>query len=161
MIEVATAEHAHELALDMRAGDQAELATQDETPLSGILSSLESSTAAFTLMLHGRPAAMFGVGPVQEGNPFVGIAWLLTSNRIDESLSNQKTFMKACRVCLPILFDYFPSLFAAIDARYAASIRWAQAMGFDLHRAVETGPHRMPFVAITMQREKWDSLQRR
>lgn len=119
-------EHMKDLAENIRDEDRVEIeASSGLPPLECIQRSLEWSTYARTLLLHGQVAAIYGLGPAP-GQEHTGIAWAITSNVVSR---HPKLFAQASREILAELLYRHPVLINAVDVRYAAAIRWLTWLG--------------------------------
>lgn len=126
----ATREHAESLAPRMRAAEVREVASASgETPLESLLSSLESSSDARTLVLEGQAAAIYGVVPIGGD---VAVIWLLTSALVER---HPKTFIRACIAEIARFLGQYSALVNFVDARYERSLRWAARMGANVGEA--------------------------
>lgn len=145
----ATRAHAEALAPLMRAEDAAEvLASAGHTPLQALLDALDDSAEAWAVLFDGEVAALFGVCPAPVvstsilGTPLVGVPWALTGRAVD---SHPRTFWRLSRPWLAHFARRYPVLVQAVDARYAASLRWLARLGFDVQPAAPHGAAGLPF----------------
>jgi hypothetical protein len=137
-IERACLEDALELADVMREADVAECEAIGGHPLDHLIASLDASAVAYTVRFDGEVAAMYGAGPADDTTLCSrGVAWLLTGRRVAQ---HPKAFLKLCRPAVAELLGLYPVLENAIDARYAAAVRWAKWLGFVVEPAVKLGP---------------------
>lgn len=151
----ATLAHAEALAPRMRREDALEVgAASGREPMDALILGLDASLAAYTILLGGEVAAMFGVTPVEapreDGSHAVGCAWMLTSDAVD---AHPVLFARLTKAILPELLDVAPVLFNAVDARYAKALRWAAFVGFAVEPTpVPFGVEGLPFHLITATR---------
>ena len=138
----ATLEHAKRMAPNMRAEDAAEVwASLNELPLEALKTSLSWSLFAWTWLVDGEPAVMFGVGTANMlGN--VGIPWMLSTPLVEK---HWITFLKGCKRNLPTLLRSWPHLENYVDARYTLCHRWLRWLGFTLDDPVPFGKDQLPF----------------
>lgn len=116
-----------ELVRSMRAEDQAECIACGYAPAEGLAMAIrESAGHVFALVIDYQVVAIYGVVPVRDG---VGSVWALTSAAVNR---HRKTFWKTSRAVLELLTNDWPFLFAAVDARYTAAVRWLKRLGFIL-----------------------------
>ena len=146
----ATLDHARALAPRMRQADIDEVwATARHSPMAALKRSLEASALAWTGLVDGAPACLFGVGA-----PFllsgVGAPWLLGS---DDLLAHQKAFLRRNRAYLGRMLALYPRLENWVDCRNAASIRWLRWLGFRLAPAAPFGALGLPFHRFELRRE--------
>lgn len=149
----ATREHARELAPRMRAADAAEvLASGGYTPIEALVGALDLSERAWTLELGGEVAALFGVVPLRGtvlGPVQAGVIWALTGTTVER---HRKSFARVSRDVLPALLEEYPALVNYVDDRYAAALRWAAWLGFDVGPPEPFGLHGLPFRRIVIRR---------
>lgn len=145
-------EHAIELAPVMRPADVAEvLALGYSSPREALESSLDCSTLAFTALFDGKVAAMFGTAPIEE-HPGTACVWLLTGREVQR---HPRAFLKASHACLRVLLDNYPRLVNLVDSRYAAALRWAKWLGFELGTPRTINTSGVEFTPITIRRSTW------
>jgi hypothetical protein len=136
-VVAARPEHAVAMAPLLRPGDRNEIwAAAAVDPLRGLEISLDASRYAWTWLVDGLPACMFGVGcaPVPDG---IGIPWLLSAISVDR---HWLPFLRYYRPFLDRMRADFPLLTNWVDARYAAALRWIGWMGFRIFPAEPYGP---------------------
>jgi hypothetical protein len=144
----ATAADAHELAPRMRAADAAEvLASGGYAPLDALLEGLLFSSEAYAARFNGELVALFGIvpGPADEAYP-----WLLTSAAVER---HRGAFLRASRAVIEDWTARFPVLVQQVDARYAAALRWAARIGFEVAEPAPFGQAGLPFCRITLRRD--------
>lgn len=138
--EVATVEHAEELARVMRDEDRAECKALRIAPVRAITTSLARSREAFAMLFDGEVAAVFGVVPVQRSTfvgPERGQAWALTGVAVSRY---PKTFFYWSRRVVAALLERYGVLANMVDARYAAALRWLKRLGFEVLPPQPYGP---------------------
>jgi len=149
---VVKASRAHALALApvMRRADREEVwAAAGLRPLAALERSLGASCLAWTWLVDGRPACMFGLATASLMSG-IGQPWMLSGELI---LSHQTAFLRHYRPFLEEMRALFPVLTNWVDARYIASIKWLQWMGFEIHAAEPYGPFGMLFHRFDMRKK--------
>ena len=142
--------HIGPIAAALRPADVLEVAAAGgETPQVALEESLRRSDVAETLLLDGRPVAMWGVAPDRERpfgcGPDAGIVWLLATGDVE------RIPVAFCRAVLAALQRHggeYSALRNAVDARYATALRWGRWMGFRVGPAVPAGVNGEPFHGI-------------
>lgn len=140
----ANAEHALDLARNMRAEDRAEvLASGGYTPYAALEESMVmSGPEAWAAIKNDRVMAMFGLVPMCLATK-AACPWLLTSDLVDEY---PKEFYRTAKLILHGLFlTRYSHLTNMVDARYKKACRWLERMGFRLVSVAYIGPDRTPF----------------
>lgn len=132
----AAPEHIPSIAGNMRQADRREVwACHRHTPQEALESSLRRSEAAWTCLVHGRPAFMWGVARVGSLVSLVGAPWLLGTPDI---LTVRKEFLRQCPAYVDTMQKRFPRLENRVHAGNGISIRWLRWCGF----TVENTPTR-------------------
>lgn len=145
-----TARDLVELAGNLRAADAAELEACGLGPEQAVLDSWSTSEVAFSLLLGGELAGVFGrtvprnEGSVAGGRSVVTV-WLLTTPVVDR---HRFTFLRLSRPTVRRLLRGVEYAEQAVDSRYTSCLRWAAWLGFELGAPVPVGPHRASFVPI-------------
>lgn len=124
------------LGATMRKEDRAEVASSSGMPpVAALRDCLAKSSHANTALVDGRVICMFGVAPHPEewGSGFV---WVLGSDLVVE---HRRIFARLSRKYLASMLAIYPRLMNAVDARYTASVRWIEWLGFDLSEPVPIG----------------------
>lgn len=88
---------------------------------------------------------VFGIIPITLTG-IVASPWLLTTGKYPKDL------LRGTKIVLPLLLDRWPILINYIDARYKASLRWAEWAGFQIHPAHPYGKQNQPFHMIEMRK---------
>ncbi|SIO58414.1 hypothetical protein [Paraburkholderia phenazinium] len=138
----ATRTHALMMAPHMRAAEVREIMASDGlTPIRGLLRELDRSSSAWSWIIDGEVACMFGIiTPYlldQESYP-----WMLTTPLVE---SNSRQFARACRALLPELLAVHPKLSGMVDARYELSVRWLGWLGAKISSPEPWGAEGVPF----------------
>ena len=134
--------HAFSIASRMRAEDAAEgLATYNLDPYDVMVQNLKSSDRAWTWMVDGVPACMFGyTSPSNISN--VIYPWLMTTDLVEK---HRTMFLRYSRPMLEVMLSQSGKLENFVDARYKSCIRWLKWCGFTLHAPQPFGAHGLPF----------------
>jgi hypothetical protein len=146
-----TAAHAEMLAASMREADERECWALGLSPLQALRQSVDMSDFVSALLVDGRVAAMAGL--VLEDPPAIGRArsaqaWLLTGRAVECA---PLAFHRMAREWLHQAHGFARLLWNMVDARYTASLRWLEALGFRVHAACPHGPLEMPFHLVTRE----------
>jgi len=148
IIVPATVEHARAMAPRMRKEDAAEVwASLHAGPLEALEISLSWSLFAWTWMVGGEPAAMFGIGTADVMGT-TGIPWLLSTDAVERFST---TFLRGCKRNLRTLLRTFPHIENYVDARYTRCIRWLEWLGFSIGEPVPFGKEGLPFRHFEMR----------
>jgi hypothetical protein len=128
--------HALAMAPNLRAVEVREvLDASGMTPAVALLYELERSTVAWTWLVDGEVACMFGVvkaGLLDEA----AYPWFLTTSMVEK---HSKQFARACKELLPELLSAHPKLCGMVDSRHNLSVRWLQWLGARLEPAEPWG----------------------
>lgn len=144
----ATAEHVTSIASRMRAEDAAELyASVGLSPLVGLRLSFERSLYAWTWLVDGVPATMFGVGAFSIIGD-VGIVWMMGTDLV---VDHWPAFLRCTKRNIGKLLSIYPILTNFVDARYTDCIAWLRWLGFVIEPAVPHGFERRPFHRFTLR----------
>lgn len=139
----ATQDHARQLALILRAADRDEVVAQSGLhPALALGMSLGSSDAAWTGLMDGQVAVIWGVAPQDELERDVGVPWMLGSDLI---VQHPRLFLTHCQAAVEEMQALFPILENHVDIRNTVAIRWLKWLGFDIMEPVPHGPYKMPF----------------
>lgn len=137
-------EHVALIADDAREADVLELWAQARcTPKQAMSHGLDVSMLAWTGLLDGEPACMFGVTPfsILRG---MGTPWMVGSNKLN-SLSAQKHLLRASREHVALMESRFPFLFNTVDDRNESAKRWLAWLGFRFGDPIPYGADGLPF----------------
>lgn len=146
-----------ELAQRMRAADAAEVhAYRAEAGVprgadvlwDEVAASVDCSAEVSAIRFDGELVGIYGVRPVAESiaTGRTGVAWLLTTDTVDRY---PVTFWRESRRVVQDMLSRWDVLVNAIDARYAAAIRWAARLGFSVAPPAPLGAH--SFSRITLR----------
>jgi len=109
----------------MREADRKEVwASHRLTPTDALTGSLERSALAWTCLIHGVPAFMFGVSDT-------GTPWLLGTNLFfKQHRALHREFLRQNQEYIDLMLERFPRLENHIHADNRLSIRWLRHCGF-------------------------------
>jgi len=136
----------------MRPEERAELTAAALEPLEAVLQSMRKSDASWAAIVAGEVGAMFGVGQLAGTSERVGQVWFLTATPF---IKHPRAYMAVAREAVSSMLELYPVLFNIIDSRYAAAVRWAKWIGFDVGAAQPFGPAGVPFVPARLRRDTW------
>lgn len=121
-----------------RAADIVEVrAAADMTVEEALAAAIAEAHVAATVLLDGRPEAVFGV-TVADLLSGVGSPWMLGT---DELFRHPKLMLKMGRHYVSILRRRYYRLYNYVHAENHASIRWLSRIGFVVHPPVKYGVH--------------------
>jgi len=151
LIEVvpAKATHVRRVAKLMRRADRDEVfAASGYSPVQSLAFSLRKSSAAWCVLVDGRPEILFGVADL---NVLAGVAapWLLGTDAVT---AHRRAFLRgsvAWRGKLLIRYEVLRNL---VDDRNAISKRWLKWLGFTLSDAVPIGHEGAAFRLFELRR---------
>lgn len=153
-LKVADELDALELSLSLCPEELAELRALEpgRTPLEALQRSMRDSDASWAAVAGGEVGAMFGVGPLAGVSQDVGQVWFLTGEAFRR---RPLPFARVARQVVGVMLEFYPVLFNAIDARYAAAVRWAEWLGFDVGAPQPFGPAGVLVVPARLRRDTW------
>lgn len=133
-VELASPDHVPHLAARMRAADRREvMASHGHNPTDALRGSLERSEAAWTLMVHGQPAAMGGVTPAGSILSLTGRPWLLGTEGLYQA--PRPWLARQSRLYVDAMRRLFPRLENWCHADNSLSLRWLRWCGFVIESA--------------------------
>lgn len=146
LIEPATLAHAELLAPLLRDADAAEVrASHGLAPREALVQSVKVSVVSYAMLFNSEVAALFGVAPYRwrpDATLAVGLCWALTGRAVSRY---PKEFWRQSRPALALLRQACPYLLNMVDARYTASLRWLERLGFTISHEVPFGIEQLPF----------------
>jgi len=122
------------IAEDMREADRREVwASHRHTPIQALENSLVRAEMAWTCLIEGVPAFMWGVCRMGSLLTLRGSPWLLGTNlffRAHKALHRE--FLRQCPDYVARMQERFPRLENYIHSKNRLSIRWLKWCGFTL-----------------------------
>lgn len=132
IVVAAIDEHCVAMAPRLRGKDCREIIDVD--PLGIMRRSLARSTHAWTWILDGEPAAMFGLHPRTLVGAAPAIGWLFTTDAIRRDV---RTFLLGSRAILAAMLEIYPAVEGCVDERFLESIQWLRRLGFRIGEPFE------------------------
>jgi hypothetical protein len=127
-------EHIPAIAAHMRDADRREVwAYRRHTPEQSLRFSLSRSLVAWTGIIDGSPAVMWGVGGVSLLS-LAGSPWLLGTDAVRDVTG---PFLRHSRLYVRKMQDAYPRLENHVHAANTLSIRWLRWCGFTIDDAPE------------------------
>ena len=139
----ATQEHAIRMAPNMRYDEVLEC--MDSTGMdaqTALLNELDRSESAWSWIVDGEVACMFGIVGGQSLMDPYSYPWFLTTPLVER---HYRAFARACKALLPELLERHPTLCGMVDSRYALSVRWLEWLGARLGEPQPWGVSQAPF----------------
>jgi hypothetical protein len=141
-IVAATKTHALMMAPRVRAAEVREIMDSDGlTPVRALLREVERSASAWSWVIDGEVACMFGI-VTPNLLDHSSYPWMLTTPLVEE---NFRQFARSCKQLLPEVLARHPRLTGMVDARYGLSIRWLQWLGARVSDPQPWGVAQAPF----------------
>lgn len=140
--------HALIMAPHVRAAEVREIMDADGlTPVRLLLREVDRSISAWSWIVDGDVACMFGVvsGALLSD---VAYPWFISTPLVDQ---NARQFARACKAHLPELLAVHSKLSGMVDARYQLSIRWLQWLGAEVGSPEPWGVAGVPFRPFTIE----------
>ena len=126
----ATPDHVPAIAAGMRDADRREVwASHRHTPGEALECSLERSELAWTCLVEGVPAFMWGAARQGSLISLTGNPWLLGTPDI---LKVSREFLRQCPAYVARMQERFPRLENFVHAENRLSVRWLKWCGFTL-----------------------------
>ena len=145
----ATEADARFVAARLRRADRQEVLATGSTPEIALEWSRRLSDHAWTGLIDGVPAMLFGCG-----SSLVSTAAEVWALGTDECTKAPREMLIYGRKMLRKMLDIFPEMQNYCDARYLAAHRWLKKLGFTVHPAEPHGPNGEPFCKITVSKEE-------
>lgn len=141
-IVTATKTHALMMAPHVRAAEVQELKdSYGLSPVRALLRELERSVVAWSWVIDGEVACMFGISR-EHFLEYESYPWFITTPLVEV---HARAFARACKQLLPELLERHPKLVGMVDARYTLSIRWLGWLGARIFKAEPWGAAQLPF----------------
>lgn len=128
MIEVVPAKpsHVNTIANRMRSIDRYECGVFGHSPKSALRQGLMSAAMAFTVLIDGRPEAMFGVTTISLFDS-TGRPWLLMT---DEGGKSRRALVRLGRLYTEGMQRHYSLLHNWVSAENDVTIRWLARLGY-------------------------------
>lgn len=128
-----------QVAKSMRLADVMEVAASSGlNPLEALIESVEDSTMAFTAVIDGKPAAIFGL--IHQG--MSAVIWMLGT---DDLTKDRRLFTAETRRIMDGWADLYGVLHNFVDDENVDAQRWLRKAGFTLGEPVTYGVAQLPF----------------
>lgn len=128
-IVTATLDHATAMASRLRLFDtEGPYGVLARDPAGGLKSSIERATHAWAGLIDEEPVCLFGLNaPTIVSNR--ATAWLFTTTDIER---HRSIFWRGSRDVVAAMRALYPTVEGYCDARFEASARWLERLGFHL-----------------------------
>ena len=115
-----------------------------------------SRNEAWAVTIDGELVCLWGVVPVSDSvlGSRVGAVWMVSTDTVDRY---PKTFWQASKRILAATLRRWDELHAGVATEYAAALRWARRLGFEVRPAVPVGPEGALFHPCVIRRSPWAS----
>ena len=124
-------EHIPAIAENMREADRREVwASHRHTPQEALTFALRRSELAWTCVVYGLPAFMWGAARTGSFLRHSGAPWLLGTPAI---LKVRHDFLRYCPHFIAVMQSAFPCLENYVHAGNRLSIRWLKHLGFTVN----------------------------
>ena len=124
-------EHIPAIAANMREADRREVwASHRHTPQEALAFALQRSELAWTCVVDGLPAFMWGAARTGSFLRHSGAPWLLGTPAI---LKVRHDFLRYCPHFIAVMQGAFPCLENYVHAGNRLSIRWLKHLGFTVN----------------------------
>lgn len=127
LIVPALAEHAQRLGPRLRPADAAELGAMGVDPTAALVGAVAVSFEAWTGLVDGEPAAMWGASAESLLADRAAL-WFLTG---PAAARYPRLMVRTARAFVARLQETFPTLVAMVDGRYAGACRLVEILGFE------------------------------
>ena len=152
----ATIADVYALALNLRAGDRAEIAAMGRDPRRALRFAYRISLVPPRVAtVDGEVAAMWGLGGDILSD--VGEPWLLTGHAADRV---PFAFVRIAKAELAAMLAVKRRLENYVAADYPKAVRLLDELGFKLDEAVHVGQRRVPFRRFHLDRDDYDARER-
>ena len=125
-------EHIPAIAADMRQADRREVwASHRHTPAQALTFSLQHSELAWTCLVDGTPAIMWGVARLGSLISYKGAPWLLGTDLFFRRIpALHREFLRQCPDYVARMQARFPRLENIVHAKHRSALRWLRWLGF-------------------------------
>ena len=144
----ATREDALFIADRLRQADRDEVAAMGATCRMAVEGSRQMSDYAWTGLINGVPAMLFGCGA-----PLVSQAGEVWALGTDLCSTAPREMLVYGRKLIRMMLEIYPELQNYCDARYHAAHRWLKKLGFTVGPAEPRGPNGELFCKISIRKE--------
>lgn len=126
------------VAENLRPADRREIAAQTLLPpVDAIAIVMRSAVMAWTGLVDGRHACLFGVSRCSTLDPGRGTPWLVGTPLLEQ---NERAFLRRNKQYISDMQKPFSILENWVDTRNEKAVRWLAWMGFKIHDAEPHGP---------------------
>lgn len=146
-----------DLLARVRPADAAEVRAATGEDLETVVhGSIGASAEAWAVTFDGELVCIWGVVPATDTilGGRVGAVWMMSTDTVDRL---PKAFWEASKRFLPVILLEWDELYAAVATDYAAALRWARRLGFEVRPAVPLGPEGALFHSCVIRRSSWAS----
>lgn len=143
------------VAADLRPADRAECAALSVDPVDALLDGVQFSALAWTAVIDGAPAAVFGVRPAGTLLDDTGTPWLLGTPAV---VRYQRAFMRHSAEYIAEMLSAFPHLLNFVHAENTHAVAWLRRMKFQFQPAAPHGPLGALFHRFEMRADGTDPL---
>jgi hypothetical protein len=146
----ATIEHAQRMAPRLRQADLDEVwASAQLEGDQALMRGLACSTHAWTGLVDGEPACMFGVVPASMMSG-IGVPWMLGTDLVEQHAT---AFLRRNRRYVKLMTQAYNYLVNYVDDRNVKAIAWLEWLGFAMSEPQQFGAFGMPFRRFEMRSE--------
>jgi hypothetical protein len=146
----ATLEHAQRMAPRLREADIEEIwASSMSKPEQSLTRGVSCSSHAWTGLVDGEPACIFGVVPVSFMSG-IGVPWMLGTPLVEEHAT---AFLRRNRRYVKHMTRAYNYLINYVDDRNVKAIAWLEWLGFTVSEPQQFGALGMPFRRFEMRTE--------
>ena len=124
----ANTSHVNHLQNNLRDSDVRECIIHGATPFRALMAGLrEPKGESYTVIVHRRPALMFGCSPICDN--MIGKIWALGSYDINKI---QREFLKWCNPVVDYFQKQYYQLENVVPADHAHTLAWLDFVGFEI-----------------------------
>ena len=124
----ANTSHVNHLQNNLRDSDVRECIIHGATPFRALMAGLrEPKGESYTVIVHRRPAVMFGCSPICDN--MIGKIWALGSYDINRI---QRKFLKWCNPVVDYYQKQYYQLENVVPADHAHTLAWLDFVGFEI-----------------------------
>ena len=160
MIEIVKAEPKHAAIVPyLRRADAEEIwAFTGLSPAFAVAWSIAHSKNAWTALLDGKPAVVFGVGESAPGtgSATLGIPWLVATDDVERY---PVKFYRESKSLMAKIKEGYDCLTNWVDARNVLSIRWLRWLGFAIEEPEPWGAYGLMFCRFWWKRREKNEFE--